>query len=112
MRKQSIGLDETPAARPAPRLPRLVVGVMLAAVSVPIVFEGVLLCVANWKAAMGMSAEVRTPALDWSCDLLGRLQDEIGRLILPCFQHVPWQPSHVLAAAGVAMTLSMLMLRR
>lgn len=59
-----------------------------------------------------MSTDVRTPALDATRYYLERLSDDIAGLILPWFQHVPWQPSYVLLAACVAMTASMMMLRR
>ncbi|MBN9183218.1 MAG: hypothetical protein J0I66_09525 [Microbacterium sp.] len=80
--------------------------------SAPFLYEGVLICVGNWKTAMGASSNVRTPFLDVSVGVLERIRGEFAGLILPTFQHIPWQPSHVLVVATIAMTVSMLMLRR
>jgi hypothetical protein len=112
MRKQPIGIDDIAPLRSSRRLPRLAVALVLAVGCTPFVYEGGLLCAANWKATMGMPAEVQTPVLDATRYYLGRLRDEIDGMVMPCFQHVPWQPSHVLLVAGVGMTLSMLMLKR
>jgi hypothetical protein len=112
MRKLSIGLEELELPRPSRRLPRRVVAITLAALVAPFVYESVAICVGNWRAAMGASSDVPTPVLDASLGILGRIRDEFAGLILPTFQHIPWQPSHVLVVAAVAMTASMLMLRR
>ena len=112
MRKRSISLDEIQPAPRSRRLPGLVVAIALAALSAPILYEAGAVCVANWRAVMGESTNVRTPVLDASVYFLERLRNELAGLILPWFQHVPWQPSHVLLVAGIAMMASMLMLRR
>jgi hypothetical protein len=112
MRKQSIGLDDEPIARPVRRAPRVVLAIVMATAAAPILYESALLCVANWQSALGRSSGVRTPVLDWTRDLLDRVTAEALGLVVPWFHHVPWQPSHVLLVASVAMTCSMLMLRR
>lgn len=112
MRKQSIGLDDEPIARPASRTPRTVFALLLAAAAVPILYESALLCVANWQAALGRTSTIRTPVLDGTREVLDRITEEALGLVVPWFHHVPWQPSHVLLVASVAMTCSMLMLRR
>jgi len=112
MRKQSIGLDDEPIARPASRTPRVVFALLLAASAAPFLYESALLCVANWQSALGRTSMVRTPILDATRDLLDRIAAESIGLVVPWFDHVPWQPSHVLLVASVAMTYSMLMLRR
>jgi len=112
MRKESIGLDQVAPSRPPIRLFQRVIVGALAVFSTPFVYEGVAVCVGNWRAAMGASSNVDTPVLDASLGFLGRIRDELAGLILPTFQHVPWQPSHVLVVAAIAMTASMLMLRR
>lgn len=112
MRKESIGLDQVEPTRPPRRLFQRVVMLALAVSSAPFVYEGVAICVGNWRAAMGESSNVHTPVLDASFGFLELIRDELAGLILPTFQHVPWQPSHVLVVAAIAMTASMLMLRR
>jgi hypothetical protein len=112
MRKLSIGLDEIEPSRSSRRLPRCIVAIALSALSAPFIYEAVAICVGNWRAAMGASSDVRTPVLDASLGILDRIRDELAGLLLPTFQHIPWQPSHVLVVAAIAMTVSMLMLRR
>jgi hypothetical protein len=112
MRKQSIALDDAPVAPPTSRTPRVVFALLLAAGAAPILYESALLCVGNWQSALGRPSNIRTPVLDATRDVLDRITAEALGLIAPWFHHVPWQPSHVLLVAGVAMTCSMLMLRR
>ena len=112
MRKHANGLDLLDAPRPPRRLPRRVVAVLLAASAAPFVYEGVMICVGNWRAALGASSPVDTPVLDATFGLLGRVRDELAGLVPVSFQHIPWQPSHVLLVAAVAMAASMRLLRR
>lgn len=112
MRKHSIGLDEVGSTHQSRRLPRRVVAVATAALIAPFLCEGVAICVGKWQAVMGVSSNVRTPVLDATVYYVQRSRDDLAGLILPTFQHIPWQPSHVLVVAAIAMTVSMLMLRR
>src|SRR4051812_8262500 len=104
MRKLSIGLDEVEPS-PSRRLPRRVFAIALTTLIAPFIYEAVEICVGNWRAAMGISSNVRTPVLDASLRFLDRIRGEFAGLILPSFQHIPWQPSHVLVVAAIAMTV-------
>lgn len=112
MRKHALGLDAIPAPARPRGLTRTLVGLGLVVGGAPFLYEGILICVGNWQTAMGRSADVRTPFLDVAVYHLGRLRDDLDGMVMPWFQHVPWQPSYVLLAAGAVMVVSMLMLKR
>jgi hypothetical protein len=113
MSKNSIMLaPDLRPQRPGTRLLPSAVICLLAALLVPLLMEGVVLCYSRWCEVLGTSVDVRTPVLDSIGDHLQDAREAVWNTVAPQFQKVPWNPKVVLPIAAVIMALAMMMLRR
>ena len=84
---------------------------ILAPLIAPMVMEVAALCHAQWCAALGASADVRTPILDSIQERIESVRDDLWSVLSARFQRVPWNPKVVLPLAAVIMAVGMVMLR-
>ena len=84
---------------------------VLAPLLAPLFLEVAGLCYAQWCAALGTSAQVRTPILDSIQEGIETVRDDFWSVLSARFQRVPWNPKVVLPVAAVIMAVSMVMLR-
>ena len=84
---------------------------VLAALIVPLFLEVAGLCYAQWCAALGTSAQARTPILDSIQEGIETVRDDLGSVLSARFQRVPWNPKVVLPVAAVITAVAMVMLR-
>lgn len=113
MRKIAIRLDDDiREERRRSRIPLVFTGLFLLVGLGPLALEGAVMCVANWKEFMGISAEARTPTLDRVQETLEDMNESCRNYVNSWFRDLPWKPSIVLPIAGVVMSLAMLLLRR
>jgi hypothetical protein len=113
MRKYHAVLHEVPAVRlRRTRLPA-VLGLLALTVAFPVLYEGALVVVAQWRSMTGAYWEPRTPALDaireWS-----RVADvELHTYASRVLQSGPWSPSlAVPLAIGWSVVMAAAFLRR
>ena len=84
---------------------------VLAPLLAPMILEAASLCHAQWSAALGNPARVRTPILDSIEEEIESVRDDLWSAISARFQRVPWNPKIVLPIAAVIMAVGMAMLR-
>jgi hypothetical protein len=104
--------DDIQQERPRSKLPLIALVALLVIGLGPLLLEGGAICLANWKEFMGISAEVRTPWLDFVQNGIENMKDTFWYQITPFFRHLPWDPTMVLPAAALVMAVAMLLLRR
>jgi hypothetical protein len=94
------------------KLPGIFLVIILVIGFAPLLMEGTSLCLANWREMMGVSASVKTPALDSVQENLETMQQAFWSEVTPYFRRLPWEPRMVLPASALVMAVAMLMLRR
>ena len=86
---------------PPPRRSRLrtVLTILLGLALAPLVHEGALLCVANWRAMNGETTYVQTPVLDAIGVTLNQSSDSVQTTVGGFFHNLPWRPEYVIGVA-------------
>lgn len=89
----SMILDDPPVPTRSRSLRTIVLGLLLA----PLVYEGGLLCAANWRGMRGGDAVASTPCLDVLVRSIDNVSASASRSVSAVFHHVPWRAEYVLA---------------
>jgi hypothetical protein len=98
MRKfSSVSIDERPRRR-GPRANTLLLAGTLLALS-PVIYESVMLCVAQWKGFFGVSMRVETPVLHRLGSILDLGREEISLQTHAFFHQGTWSTSLVVLFA-------------
>jgi hypothetical protein len=84
---------------------------VIAPLLAPLILEAGALCYAQWCAALGTSAQVRTPIIDTIQEGIETVRNDLWSALSARFQRVPWSPTVVLPVAAVIMAVAMVMLR-
>lgn len=88
---------------PPPRRSRLwpVLTILLGLALAPLVHEGALLCVANWRSLNGDATHVRTPVLDALGAALIQLSESTRATVGGFFKNLSWRPEYVIGVAAL-----------
>lgn len=110
MRKNNPGMmdEQKQPRRKLPAVVTIVLGLLIS----PLVYEGSLICAAQWKSMYGMAESPKTPVLDFIADTASQMRRETGEVLTPIFRTVPWKPAVVVPIAILWTGVSVLLLRR
>jgi hypothetical protein len=99
---------ETPPYPPRSRAPKVILACLILLIS-PVVYEGGLVCYANWQSMMGAHHVARTPVLDTLGGVWRDVRSETSRRVLPSMYSGRWSPAMAvplaLAIAGFGTVL-------
>lgn len=111
MAKNSVGILEESAP---PRRSRAgtVVKLLLIAALTPIIYEGTMVCVAQWRSMYGPVVVARTPVLDFFYESFRELRGTSGQWVPRQMRGLPWKPAVVIPLIIAWTGLAVLMLRR
>lgn len=86
---------------PSPRRSRVrpVLTVLLGLALAPLVHEGALLAIANWRAMNGDVIYVRTPVIDALGTAVSQTSESVQTTVGGFFHELPWRPEYVIGVA-------------
>ncbi len=111
MRKNNPGIMDD-SRKPRRRRVSAVLTIVLGLLVSPLVYEGTLLCVVQWKMMYGPVETAKTPVLDYLAESYNQGSKDLGEILTPVFRTVPWKPAVVIPFAIAWTGLAALMLRR
>ncbi len=94
------------------RTSEIAVLVLLGFLLLPLLIEGVAVCVAQWAEVVGARFVYKTPLLTWSGSKLEDCRQSIAECMSYHIQDMSWEPGFVLPIMGVLIVIAMLLLRR
>lgn len=111
MRKNQLNMLEESKPKPPKRYGRTLLVVLLIA-AFPLIYEGSLLCVAQWKSMFGRVEVVHTPVLDFIREQFTSAREKMSDFEVRSSPAIQWKPEVVVPLAILWTGVAVLILRR
>lgn len=112
MPKNVLSIDTPEAAPKRGVRPSTVVCVIVTLAAAPLVFDGGRLIVGRWRAMLGPSSTIETPALDFAHTLIAEVSRVAGRSLTSWTHRLPWPVDYAVAGLVACAIVGAIVLNR